>query len=382
MKGKTIWILALFTVLSVANAVNAVSMWFNLGPESTFAPYFLDNFTGEIPTYVYILVSTIATAIFLGATSHKIFTELSYSDQIGAIRTDVNRLEDCLQSQQNVLENVQAKMFLVDESLEHNRQEFSRGLLDQENALKQTFEKGHKSQRKMMDDVHKQIFLLDERLNSFKQGLEKQREATKEVIGEFLASLEPQISEMKKTVEKQRGEIENALAQIEQKENNTKAIVAEQKNELAEVRLKLEKLKNSLTKPEPLLGSQSNVEEVKGIGYGKRVELKEIGITSVGEFIMADSDVVAKRMGSSKKTVEKMQGRAQLSMVPGMKEKYLLLLEEANINDRSSLSAQDPIELSKKMNAVFEAKVAKGRISPIDKPTIEEIDSWIKFSKH
>jgi hypothetical protein len=381
LKGETIWILAVFSVLSGANVVNAVIMWFNLGPESTFTPYLFGNLTGAIPIYVYISVSTIVTAVFLGATSHKIVTELSYADQINAINKEVNRLEDGLQSQQEVLESVQAKMFFVDESLEHNRQEFSRGFLDQKNALKQTFERGHKSQRKIMDGVQEQVFLLDKRLNSFKKGLEKQREATKEVIGDFLVSLGPQLGDIKEIVEKQRGEIENALIQIEQKEKNTKAVITEQKNELAEVRLKLEKLEKCLVKPEPLLGSQSNVEEVKGIGYGKRVELKEIGITNVGEFIMADPEIVAGRMCSSKKTVEKLQGRAQLSMVPGVKEKYLSLLEAVNVNDRSSLSAQDPIELSKKMSVVFEAKVRRGKISPVDKPTIEEIDSWIKFSK-
>jgi hypothetical protein len=342
----------------------------------------LGNFTGAIPIYVYISVSTLVTAVFLGATSHKIITQLSYADQINALNQEVNSLEAGLQSQQEVLENVQAKMFFVDESLEHNRQEFSRGLLDQKNALKQTFEKGHKSQRKMLDGVQEQVFLLDKRLNGIKKGLEKQREATKEVIGDFLVSFEPQLCVIKETVDKQRGEIENVLMQIEQKEKDTKSVITEQKSELAEVRLKLEKLEDSLAKPVPLLGSQSNVKAVKGIGYGKRADLKEIGITNVGEFIIADSEVVAERMGSSKKTVEKLQGRAQLSMVPGVKEKYLSLLEAVNINDRRSLSAQDPIELSKKMNAVFEAKVTRGKISPVDRPTIEEIDSWIKFSKH
>jgi hypothetical protein len=381
LKGKTIWLLALFSVLSGANLVNAVIMWFNLGPESTFTPYMLGNLVGATPIYVYIFVSALSTAVFLGATSHKIVTEFSYADQVNAINEEVNRLEASLHSQEEVLASVQTKIFFVDESLEHNRQEFSRGLVEQENALKQTFERGRKSQRKMIDGVQEQVFLLDKRLNSFKRGLKKQNEATKEVIGDFLVSLEPQLGHIKEAVEKQRGEIESALVQIEQKDKNTQVAITEQKNELAEIRLKLEKLEGRLAKPEPLLGSKSNVQEIKGIGHGKGAELKEIGITNVGEFIMADSEVVAGRMGSSKKTVEKLQGRAQLLMVPGLKQKYLYLLEEANIKDRSNLSAQDPIELSKKMNPVFEAKVAKGKISPVDKPTIEEIESWIKYSK-
>ncbi len=68
-------------------------------------------------------------------------------------------------------------------------------------------------------------------------------------------------------------------------------------------------------------------------------------------------------------------------MVPGVKEKYLSLLEGVNVRDRNSLSEQDPIALSKKINTIFEANVAKRKISPADKPTIEEIDSWVKFSR-
>ena len=78
--------------------VNAVIMWFNLGPESTFTPYLLGNLTGAIPIYFYIFVSALVTAIFLGATSHKIVTELSYADQVNAINKEMNRLEARLQS--------------------------------------------------------------------------------------------------------------------------------------------------------------------------------------------------------------------------------------------------------------------------------------------
>lgn len=357
-------------------------MWFNLGPEGTFTPYLLGNFTGAIPVYVYLFVSVLVTATFLGATSHKMFTELSYADQIYAVNEEVNRLKVGLQSQQEVLEGIQARIFLVDESLEHTRKEFSRGLIEQRNALKHSFESGCKTQQKRLDGVQEQVFLLSKSLNGVKNGFKEQREATKEIIGNFFESLSPQLADIKETVEKQRGEIDNTLAQIEQKEKKTMATITEQRNELAEIRLKLEKLEGSLAKPEPLLGSQSNVEDVKGIGYGKGAELKEIGITNVGELIMADSKVVAERMGSSEKTAEKLQGRAQLSMVPGMKEKYLSLLEELNIRDRNSLSEQDPIELSKKINTIFEANVAKGKISPADKPTVEEIDFWVKFSRH
>jgi hypothetical protein len=382
LKGTAIWILALFSVLSGANVVNAVIMWFNLGPVGTFTPYLIGNFIGAIPVYLYLFVSVALTAVFLGGVSYRIVNELSYADQISAIDEEVNRLESALQFQHELLEGVQTNMYMVDESLEHNSKVFSTGLVEQGNALKQSFENSLKTQQNMLDGVQEQVFLIDKKLNNIGNGLSEQRGAAKEVIGDFLESLGPQLAVIKETVERQRGEMENAFAQFERKEKNSMATITEQKNELAEIRLKLEKLERSIFEPEPLIGSQNNVMDVKGIGHGKAAKLKEIGITNVGEFITAESKVVAEGMGSSERTAEKLQGRAQLSMVPGVKKKYLFLLEGVNVRDRNSLSAQDPIELSKKINSVFEANVAKGRFSPVDKPTIEEVDSWVKFSRH
>jgi predicted RecB family nuclease len=96
---------------------------------------------------------------------------------------------------------------------------------------------------------------------------------------------------------------------------------------------------------------------------------------------MADPKAVAEKTGASENTVGKLQGRAQLSLIPGMKDKDLTLLEELDITDRKSLAAQDPIELGKKMNAIFKVNLARGKVSEADKPTIEEIDSWVKFVK-
>jgi hypothetical protein len=381
LKGTAIWILALFSVLSGANVVNAVIMWFNLGPEGTFTPYLIGNFIGAVPVYVYLFVSVVLTAVFLCGTSNRIVNELSIVNQIKTIDEDVNRLESALQFQHEILEGVQTNMFMVDESLEHVRKVFSTVLVEQGNTLKQSFE-DLKAQQKMLGGVQEQVFLINKKLNNVNKGLNEQRGATKELIGDFLESLGPQLGVIKASMERQFEEIDNAFAQFERKEKNSMATITEQKNELTEIRLKLEKLESSIFEREPLLGSQNNVIDVKGIGHGKAAKLKEIGITNVGEFITTESKVVAEGMGSSERTAEKLQGRAQLSMVPGVKKKYLFLLEGVKVKDRNNLSEQDPIELSKKINAVYEANVAKGRFSPMDKPTIEEIDSWVKFSRH
>ena len=68
-------------------------------------------------------------------------------------------------------------------------------------------------------------------------------------------------------------------------------------------------------------------------------------------------------------------------MVPGIKEKELILLEEVEVTNRKELAEQDPLELGKKINSVFEMCVEKGKITEAEKPTIEEIYSWVKFAR-
>ena len=380
MKGIAIWIMGFFTFLFGANLVNSVIMWFNLGPTATFTPYLLGSLTGAVPIYVYFLISLIATLAFLGVTTHKAISELSNTEQINAINEKANRLESGQQSEQKFLEGIQARVFLVDENLEHTRKEFSNALSVQQGAIKQSLDEGQQTQQKMLDGVQGRVFLLDESLSGVKKGLVEQSKTSKE-INENLVGLGPQLADIRQSVEKQHQGMENAFASIEQREKKTEATIAKQRNEIADLRSKIEELEKDLFRPAPPLTSQNNVEDVKGIGPGKGTELKEIGITNVGDLIMADPKVVAEKMGSTEKTVEKLQGRAQLLLVPGMKEKDLLLLEELDIIDRKSLAEQDPIELSKKVNAVFKVNLAKGKVTEADKPTIEDVDSWVRFSR-
>jgi hypothetical protein len=378
LKGIAIWILGFFSFLAGLNAVSAVIMWADLGPTGTFTPSLLGGLTGAIPVYVYLLVSVLVTLAFLGATSHMVVSQLSVGDQIGVINEKANRLAAGQESQQNVLEGVKARVFLVDESLERARIELSNGVVHQGNAIQQSLEKGHQAQQKTLDGVQGRVFLVEESIKGVKKGLGEQTEAIKGVNAN-VADVAPKLADVRETVARQLGIVESTLTELETSDKKTVAAIAKQRDEIAEIKLKLERLESELFKPEPLLTSQSNVEAIKGIGTGKGAELKEIGITNVGDLIMADPKVVAEKMGSSEKTVEKLQGRAQLSMIPKMKDKDLSLLEELDIVDRKSLAEQDPIELGKKINAIFKVNLAKGKVTEADKPTIEEIDSWVRF---
>ena len=370
LKGIAIWILGFFSFLAAASVINAVIMWFNKGPSGTFTPYLLGGVTGPVPVYAYLIISVLVTLVFFGVTADRVVNELSVADQIGVINEKANRLQAGQESQRTVLEGVQAKVFLLDESLENARQEFSRQIIEQGDAIKKSSEVGHQAQQKILNGVEGRVFLLDESMKGVKKGLNEQAETIKGVNTNLVERVCPQIAGVKED-----------LAQLEQRDKRTEAAHTKQRDEIKEIRLKLERLESALVTPKTLLTSQSNVEDVKGIGPGKGAELKEIGITNAGDLIMADPKAVAEKTGASENTVGKWQGRAQLSLIPGMKDKDLTLLEELDITDRKSLATQDPIELGKKINAIFKVNLAKGKVSEADKPTIEEIDSWVKFVK-
>ena len=428
MKGISIWILGFFSLLAGANVVNATIMWFSIGPTATFKPYLLDV---AIPVYVYTLISILVTLAFLAGTSHKLVSDLSVVDQVMSIDEKANTLQtnqeshrralmdvqnkvsevdesvnrassklsdelgsqgDAIKksveagdkaiadktsdllanqdSQKKVLLDVQSKMSDVDEGLARTGKKLSEELSNQSDAIKKTLVDSDQNQAKLMDGVQGRMFLVDESLNDVKKKLGQQAELIKGVDGNVAEALNPQLSSVKE-----------ALVKLESRDEKTNAAIAKQRNEITEIREKLERLESSLMAAKSLLNSRSNVEDVKGIGPNKAAELKEIGITSAGDLIMADPKTVAQKMGSTDKTVEKLQGRAQLSMIPGLKEKDLLMLEELDITDRKSLASQDPFELGKKINAIFKVNLAKGKVSENDRPTIEEVDSWVKFSK-
>jgi len=392
LKGKSIWILGFFTILSVANVVNSTIMWFAAGPTSTFTPYLLGSLTGPIPVYVYTLISVLALLAFLGVTAHRLISELSVLDEIKTIQSNQ-------ETQQRTLLNVQNKVGEVDESLDRtssklsteindqgeaikNKVEASEKLIEktgknlteelnnQGEAIKQTVEAADQNQQKLIDALQGRMFLVDENIADFKKQLSDQTKLMKNMDTTIADSVNAQLNDVRET-----------LTKLESRDTKTATAITKQKGEIEDIKKKIELIEASLIAPKAMLKSNNNVEDVKGIGPNKTEDLNKIGITNVSDLIMADPKVVASALGSSDKTAEKLQGRAQLQMIPGIEEKDLLMLEELDITDRKSLSSQDPIELGKKMNAIFKINLADGKVLEADKPTIDKIESWVKYTK-
>lgn len=137
MKTLT-WALVLLTLLAIFSSIHAIILSINPGLTTTFQPFLIGSFTGAIPVYVHLLISLIAALILLAVTSDRLFDELSSTDKLKAIAEKVDTLTNNQDNQQKLLESMQARIFLVDENLEHTRKEVAKKLDDQGEDTKQT----------------------------------------------------------------------------------------------------------------------------------------------------------------------------------------------------------------------------------------------------
>jgi len=338
LKGVILWILGFLAFLAGLNSVNAIVLWAQLGPEAIIEPYLISSLTGGLSIATYLWISILVTFVFLGMTLNSIVNKLPDPAVLDHVVGKVNDL----QNDQKVLGKIKTRLTMMDASL---------------------------------SDIRR-VFL---------EGFSKQAEDIKRIRGEMVNKFYKKLASFEQDVGKQLGKIEKsmerAVRQAEQTNKKNATTIMKQKKEIANIKLKLENLEEELVQPKPQLTSQSELKKVKGIGTHLANEMKGIGITSVGDLVLTDPLVIAEKTGTSQRTVEKLQGRAQLLMVPSIRDKDVTLLEELGITTRKKLANQDPINLGMKMNGILKAYVEKGKISEAEKPTIEEIDSWIKSAK-
>ncbi len=372
MRGKAIWALSFLAFFSGLNAITAVIVALDLGITSNFRPFLFDSITGPVPVYLYLIGSILGTLAFLGGTAHRVVKELSNLELLTEINQRAINLEINQNEQTKTLETLKARVFLVDESVNSMRKDVAKAFTKQGEDLKQVH----------TDLVKK----LDSELTATKTVIARQLSEQEEEIKEDLTTLstvfDTKLAETKDGLTRQMGDLDAAMRVHEQRNRATEKSILKQEEEIAAITLALERLEQAYVTPKAELTSDSKLEDVRGIGENTGNDLRQHGVNNVGELLLSDPAVVAERTGMTEKQVEKLQGRAQLAMVPGVTERDLVLLEEVGVTNRKELAAQDPFELGRKINGIFKSAVEKGKISEEEKqPTIEEVHSWVKFAK-
>ena len=378
MKGKAIWILSFFSFLSGLNAVNAVFLSVTIGIEGSYELPLIGSLIGTIPVYVYLILSVTATFLFLGVTCFSLVTELSNKELLNEINAKVTTIENSQKLQQKLLESLQARVFLVDESINSMRKEVARAFTKQEEDLKQVQATLTKNQSNLAKKLDSDLAAVK---GEMAKQMNKQSEEIKKINTNLANLFNENLAVVKDELAGQLVRLAGTVESQERRARKSEKAILNQEKEIAEIKTKIERVEDEFVPPKPLLTSQCKVEDVRGIGENTGNELREIGITDVGELVLTDPNVIADKIDMSEKTVEKLQGRAQLAMMPGLEEKDLVLLEEAEVMNRKDLANQDPIELGKKINGIAKIHLQEKKISEAEIPTIEEVYAWIKAAK-
>lgn len=349
-RGVAVWISGFLTFLAAINVVNAVMLWRLEGPYSTINPYLIGNWIGNMQVSTYLWASITATFVFLGLTSVIAYRRLPPDPAI--IRMLV-KLGGHLAATKKTVETTQKDLY---DGLENNK--IARGRL---------FKKANEN--------------LENARQEMLEVLLKQEKTIQEVRKDALSAIETNLSSVREKLSGKLDKQARAVQKVEQLSKRNAKTVEKQTANLADIRSKLEKIEAELMPPQPMLTSQNDLEKMKGIGSGLGKELRSIGLTNIGELVATDPIAIAEKTRPSQKMVERFQQKALLLMIPGIEERDVRLLKEVGITTRRELADQDPILLSRRIEEVAKTYVEKEKISREEKPTIEEISSWIKNAK-
>lgn len=360
MQGKTIWVLMFTLFLSVLTAIDAVALSVFFGIENTIPVWLIG---GTVPVYLYLTISIVVTLLLLAATSHQITSQLSNKTLLSDIAEKVAKIDKMQNEQQTLLDALKAQIFLVDEGLNANRNTISEKFAKQEKVMDQ-------SHNALTSKIDEEMILMRNRLGKqVTDGFNEQTLTLKELQTGLTNEFDNKLKDVTEALNKKIGKAENGKTS------------GNHKDQIANINARLVRLESEMVAPKPLVTGQSDPEKVRGISANIKEELKAMGISTTEQFILTDPKVISTRTMINESLAEKLQGVAQLSMIPSIKDSDLVLLEEVGVRDRQDLATQKPLELARKINGVFSSCVQKGAIAEREKPTIEEMYAWVKNAK-
>jgi nucleotidyltransferase/DNA polymerase involved in DNA repair len=360
-KGITVWVLGFLTFLAALNAFNAQLLWALRGSDFEFQPYLVGRFTGGMDVTSYLWISLASTFVLLGCTALAAFRKPPLDPDLMEILATMDN-------------HIAANRKTLEESLAANRKSIETlesNLREKMEAQRILNEKSFETLSTSLQNTRK------ETLDSIGKQAEELQKISRELSSTLTTSLSGFREQMLGALAKER-EIIRKVGRASKRNAKT---IQKGMADLAEVRAKLETLENTLVLPKPKLTSHSNTRDIKGIGPRLAGELEVIGITNVGEFLSADPALMEEKTRLTKETAERLQGTVQLLMIPGVDKTDVELLEKAGVTNRKELAEQDPFKLHRKLSEIAKTYIEERKISEEDKPTVEEVLSWIKLAK-
>ena len=348
-RGILVWILGFLTFLAALNAFNAVMHGVDKRAEDTISPYLIRYIIPKIEIRYYFWISVAATCAFLALTSIVAHQRLPDPHLFWKI----DKLEEGIADNADTIRATRTSLL---KDLENNK----------------------KARKEFMDKIN--ATLADTRKETLST-LERHEKATQETNKNFQKTTRELMSTLKEEHDRSIQQINMTLENAKKETHSMlEKAIKRQMTQIEETTKRVEQLEQKLL-PQPKLTSQNKPEDIKGIGPQLGNELRALGITTVAELIAADSRTLAEKTRATKDMIQHLQTTAQLLMIPGIKENHAELLEEAGIMARKDLASQEPIQLSQKLETIAKAYIEQGRLAESEKPTMEEVVSWIRQAK-
>ena len=352
-RGVAIWISGFLTFLAVLSSFSTVVYWIREGRNFILRPYLIGDIIGSLVGNLtvenYFWISLTVTFIFLGLTCVIAYRKQPPDPEIVKMFVKVGGNLAALRKTQ------EATATELAEGIENNRK-----------ASREFFKKVDTN----LDDAKTETFAV----------LEKQGKTIQKVRRDVVSTVETKVGETREEMLGALKKQETTVRGVGRLSKQGAAALKKQRAKLEDIKIRLEKIEDKLMPPQPKLKSQANLEEIKGIGPRLGEELSGLGITNVGELIIADPAIIDQKTRVSRDTAERLQATAQLLTIPDIDENDAELLVDAGITSRRELADQDLVQLGRKISEIAKTYIEKGKISKDGNPTIEEISSWIRMA--
>lgn len=329
-KAFTVWILVIFAFLATLGTLHAWTSW------QTEGVSMVTIFSFPIDISIYFIATLATTFFFIGACCYAIFRSEPLDLPFHQLSTDFE-------------EKLDAKS----EDIKNSTDEALTKLGLREFQLKES-----------MKILQKKLGELNDKLKNSMDNYVKNFETTEKK----LIKIERKIDNIQ-TAQKELPKLKKKMYAIESVERNLKDIQGV-----------VEKIDSI---PEPYLTSTDEIEALEGklLKRGTVRQLKLNGVEKIEDLILKSSMEIALTKTMSESEAKSLQSIIQLLMIPGVQHDDAVLLLKSGVNSKQELALQDTFSLGARVSKTAELYMAEGKIKNDEKPTLEEIASWIKWAK-
>ena len=335
-KAVSVWIMTAFVFLGILVTVHAWNLWQSTGPGSLVTFSVLGNLV-SLEVTSYLIAASAFSLAFIGGVCYSVFRSNSLELPLYQLsKSFEEKLDQKCEEIQESTDQAIGKLGL---------REFQLGE-DMKNLQKQTED----VRRRLETGLDK----CEKNLNSAQQKLAKIAQKT-----DGIEKSQKQLSELKKKLQS-TASVDSSLKDIHRK--------------IGEI--------NST--PKPYLASTDRIQLLEGKILKKDTvrRLKTVGFSKIEDLLLKSPMEIVLTEAMSENEAKNLQSILQLLMVPGVGHEDAMLLLKSGVNSKQELGLQDTFSLGARISKVAEHYLDEGKIKESEKPSLEEIASWIKWAKH